>query len=120
MRSRTGRCASTEHSARCPSLFRFEYKSLPEVVDAAKTLNPHFREGFVVCDHRFNRVKVSTCAHSHIALETSLTHKSSLQIKAPQYVALAHLTRKDRVRVRASRSSSLLLCVCVSFVRTCS
>jgi hypothetical protein len=41
---------------------RFEYQGLAEVVEASKLLNPHFREGFVVCDHRFNRLKVRPAA----------------------------------------------------------
>jgi hypothetical protein len=51
----------------------FEYSSLDEVVEAARSLDPHAREGFVVCDRNFNRVKV----------------------KSPRYIALAHLTRLD-------------------------
>ncbi|ELR24512.1 RNA ligase (ATP), putative [Acanthamoeba castellanii str. Neff] len=64
---------------RMPQLF--EFKSLAEVTEAAKGINPHFREGFVVCDHRFNRLK----------------------IKSPLYVALAHLTRKDKSALNKRR-----------------
>jgi len=50
-----------------------EYTSLEAVKKAALSLNPVQDEGFVVCDKSFNRVKV----------------------KAPQYVALAHLSEFD-------------------------
>ncbi|KAL6052710.1 RNA ligase, T4 RnlA [Balamuthia mandrillaris] len=51
----------------------FEFKSLEEVVENAKLLDPGTTEGFVVCDQHFNRVKV----------------------KSPQYVAISLLSRTD-------------------------
>lgn len=47
----------------------FSLSGWDSIVEAAKGLNPMQSEGFVVCDGRFNRVKV----------------------KCPQYVALAHM-----------------------------
>lgn len=53
----------------------FEMKSIEECVEAAKKLNPMESEGFVVCDGKFNRVK----------------------IKSPQYVALAQSSEKKGI-----------------------
>jgi hypothetical protein len=50
-----------------------KYSSLQEVITAAKKLDPSLEEGFVVCDAKFNRVKV----------------------KSPQYVALSLMNVYD-------------------------
>ncbi len=55
------------------------FRSFEELLSAAKELNPAKHEGFVVRDTFFNRVKV----------------------KAPQYVALSHLSIKGKVSVNA-------------------
>ena len=60
---------------------RYEYHSIEEVKEAAAVLDPSFREGFVVCDQHFNRVK----------------------IKCPQYVAISLLSRKDKGQLNTRR-----------------
>jgi len=37
----------------------FEFKSIEEVLEASKKLNPAYAEGFVIRDHKFQRVKVN-------------------------------------------------------------
>jgi len=51
----------------------YPFTNLTEIIEASKNLNPIESEGYVVCDKDFHRIK----------------------IKAPQYVALAHLQMKD-------------------------
>jgi len=63
------------------TLNRYEYHSIEEVKEAAAVLDPSFREGFVVCDQHFNRVK----------------------IKCPQYVAVSLLSRKGKGQLNTRR-----------------
>lgn len=53
---------------------QYDFKSVEEVLEASRRLDGASQEGFVCVDEAWNRVKV----------------------KSPQYVALAHLTEKDR------------------------
>ena len=54
---------------------------MEEIIEEAKKLDPATREGFVVCDQHFNRVKV----------------------KSPLYVAVSLLYRKDTKKTNAKR-----------------
>jgi hypothetical protein len=80
------------------------------VTEAAKGINPHFREGFVVCDHRFNRLKVRVCPNVkrvrwnlNVCVWVCVSGTRDMQIKSPMYVALAHLTRKDKSALNKRR-----------------
>jgi hypothetical protein len=55
------------------------FKSLKDVVQSTREMNPIANEGYIVCDANFNRVK----------------------IKSPQYVALSHLSSRDKNGVNA-------------------
>jgi len=51
----------------------FPFRSIEEVLKSCNDINPMDMEGYVVCDHRFNRIKV----------------------KSPQYVALHHMVESS-------------------------
>jgi len=64
----------------------YPFQNLEEIIESSKTLNPIESEGYVICDKNYNRVKV----------------------KAPQYVALAHLQERDSTGVNYKKMMQII------------